>query len=83
MKVRLVPVNLNDVIRVRGEFVSRDDFEDVFENYEDIYKYFESEIVLGAIVDHVNKRAYIVTVSPASTFESQITTLTVWTLEIE
>ena len=80
MKVRLAPVNLNDIIRVRGEFVSRDDFEDVFENYEDIYKYFESEIVLGAIVDHVNKRAYIVTVSSAS---AQITTLTVWTFEIE
>jgi len=83
MKVRLVPVNLNDVIRVRGEFVSRDDFEDVFENYEDIYKFFFDSEILGAIIDHANRRAYIVTVSPASAFESQITTLTVWTFEIE
>ena len=81
MKVKLEPIDLNDVIRVYGKFVSRDDFEEVFENYEDIYKYFESEIILGAIVDH--KRVYIITVSPASVFESQFTTLTIWTFEIE
>jgi len=79
MKVKLVPVDLNDV-RVYGKFVSKEDFEDVFENYEDIYKFFESEVILCTIVDFFNKRAYIVTVSSAS---AQITTLTVWTFEIE
>jgi hypothetical protein len=83
-RVKLISVDLNDVLRVyRGEFVEGDDLDKVFENYEDVYKYFENELVLGAIVDRANKKAYIVTVSTASAFESPMTTLTVWTADIE
>ena len=83
MKVKLEqPIDLNDVIRVvRGEFVSKEEFENIFENCKDVFRFFESEIILGAIVDH--KRVYIITISPASAFESQFTTLTIWTFEIE
>jgi hypothetical protein len=83
-RVKLISVDLSDILRVyNGEFVEGDDLDKIFENHEDIYRFFENELVLGAIVDAVNKKAYIVTVSTASTLESPFTTLSVWTAEIE
>jgi hypothetical protein len=84
MRVKLISVDPNDILKIyNGEFVDREDFEDVFENAKEIFKYFESEIVVGAVVDKHAKKAYFVTVSTASRLESPFTTLTIWTAEIE
>jgi hypothetical protein len=84
IRVKFISIDPNDILRIyNGEFVDREDFEDIFENAEEVFKCFESEIILGAIIDEHAKKAYLITVSTASKFESPFTTLTIWTAEIE
>jgi hypothetical protein len=50
----------------RGRFI-REEFRDVFENFTEVFKFVDNEtettILLGAILDARNKKAYFITVS--------------------
>jgi hypothetical protein len=90
MGVKILDIKVNvesmvgeDKLEVyRGIFVEKEDFEKFFSNADEVFKFFDTEVVLGAILDTRNKKAYFITLSEYSS-EDQFTKLTVWTAEIE
>jgi hypothetical protein len=82
IRVNLEKTSFVDVFRVyRGEFVEPEDFDEVFENSAEIFKFFEDVIILGAVIDSRNREVHFVTVT--TDHEVPYTTLTVWTAKIE
>jgi len=83
-KIRAKIVEPSNVLGVyHGKFVEREEFDKYFENADEIFRFFDTEVVLGAILDASNKEVYFITVSEASQFEDQFTRLTVWRARIE
>ena len=73
----------NVIMAYNGVFVEPEDFNEVFENAEEVFEFFDSEIIIGAVIDESGKKVYFITLSPASKFESPFTTVTVWETEFE
>jgi hypothetical protein len=71
-----------DIKIIRGRVVMPDEFDEVFENSNEIYRFFESDIILGAIVSEYEKKAYIISVLPAES-DSVYTYLTIFEFDIE
>jgi hypothetical protein len=71
-----------DVVTVyRGRFVEPEDFDKVFENASEVFKFFENSIILGAVIDSARRRVYFITLS--TNHEVPYATLTIWEAEIE
>jgi hypothetical protein len=78
IKVKLSDVEFQNILRVyRGVFVERDELDKYIENAEEVFKYFENEIIVGAIL--ARDAVYFITLS----HEVPYVTLTVWTAKIE
>jgi hypothetical protein len=82
IKISGEPVEKADIKIVRGYVVMPDQFDEVFENSSEIYKFFNSDIILGAVVSEYEKKAYIISVLP-STRDAIYTYLTVFEFDIE
>lgn len=83
MKVNIKEIVGEDKLEVyRGVFVEREDFEKFFSNANEVFKFFETEIVLGAIVDSRHSEVHFITISESSS-EDPFTKITVWTAKIE
>jgi hypothetical protein len=83
IKVKVESMVGEDKLEVyHGVFIEREDFEKFFDNADEVLEFFETEVVLGAILDTRNKEVHFITVSEASS-EDQFTKLTVWTAKIE
>jgi hypothetical protein len=81
-KIRAKIVEPNNVLGVyRGKFVEREEFDEYFENADEIFRFFEDEIVLGAIIDYLGKTVFFITLSTNP--GDPITRLTVWRARIE
>jgi len=63
----------------RGKFVKLEEFKDVFENASDVFKFFEHDIVFGAIIDERARKVYFITVN----IDRKCTTLIVMETEFE
>jgi hypothetical protein len=80
VKVKMDEIEFQDVLKVSGDFVEKDEFDDVFENSKEIFKFFEDAIILGAIIDD-DKRVYFITVDLVP--DTELTELTIWVAKIE
>jgi hypothetical protein len=73
----------NVIMAYNGVFIEPEDFNEVFENADEVFEFFDSEIILGAVIDKSGKKVYFITLSPASKFESPFTTVMVWETEFK
>jgi hypothetical protein len=55
IKISGEPVEKADIKIVRGYVVMPDQFDEVFENADEIYRYFDSDVLLGAVVSEYER----------------------------
>jgi hypothetical protein len=80
--VKLGESKFRDVLMIyRGRFIEPEEFKNFFENSEEIYKFFDNSIILGAVIDSRDRKVYFITLS--TNHEVPFTTLTIWTAKIE
>ena len=84
LKVKLETMEPRGEVAVyHGDLVLPDEFDDVFENAEDIAAYFSEETILCAVVPRSKKEAYFVTVAGRNPFESHFTRILVYKFNAE
>jgi hypothetical protein len=80
VRVDLREAKFRDVLMIyHGRFIEPEEFEKVFENASDVFKFFDNSIILGAVIDSRDRKVYFITLST----DQPYTTLTIWTAKIE
>jgi hypothetical protein len=82
VRVKMSPQIVKDLYVLRGRIITPDQFDDFFENANEVYSFFDGEIILGAVVSEHEKRVYIVSALSA-THDAIYAHLTIFAFDIE